>query len=240
MLIFAGIKRVFMRKIALLLLSLTALCNTLSAQSLLETEISEFKDINIVGNITATLVRGEKPYISATLYDTMADKFEFFVKDNELHVRLKQPMSLSNGLKGRAEITITYRSLSRITSDGATILSPGIVEENVIVLTAIGEGNINLNVATRDVEIESTNSTITLGGDTEYLNIKAMAGSSINTLGLTSHNVNVTSNTASECYVDADVRLEAKAATRGKVYYKKDPEILKETTTTMGSISKIE
>lgn len=52
-------------------------------------------------------------------------------------------------------------------------------------------------------------------------------------------NVNATANTTAECFVNAKIRLEAKAATKGKVYYKDDPEILKTDKSTMGKVEKM-
>ncbi len=228
-----------MKKIALLALALFGTASGISAQNRIDVETGDFKDINVTGEIQVNLVRGEHPGISAEITNSTTDKLEYFVKKDELFLRMKQPFAATKESRGQAVITVTYKDLCSITSDGATILSPGVIESDVIVITTIAKGNINLNMACRDVEVNATNSIVTLGGDTEYLNIKAMAGASGNALAMSCDNVNATANTTAECFVNAKIRLEAKAATKGKVYYKDDPEILKTDKSTMGKVEKM-
>ncbi len=229
----------FMKKIALLALALYGMVSLASAQNRIEVSTGDFKDINITGEVQVNLVRGEHPGISAEIINSSTDKLEYFVKKEELFIRMKQPFAATKESRGQAVVTVTYKDLRSITSDGATILSPGVIESDVIAITTIAQGNINLNMACRDVEVTATNSVVTIGGDTEYLNIKAMAGASVNAIAMSSDNVNATANTTAECFVNAKIRLEAKAATKGKVFYKEDPEILKTDKSTLGKIEKI-
>jgi len=229
-----------MKRTALLLaLASLGLVSVASAQNRIEVATEDFKDINVTGEVQVNLVRGEHPGISADIIGSTTDKLEYYVKKEELFLRMRQPFAASKEARGRAEVTVTYKDLRSITSDGATILSPGVIESDVIAITTVSQGNINLNMACRDVEVTATNSVVTLGGDTEYLNIKAMAGASINALAMSCDNVNATANTTAECFVSAKIRLEAKAATKGKIYYKEDPEILKTDNSTMGKIEKM-
>ncbi len=230
-----------MKRIVLLLLAVASLglVSVASAQNRIEVAMGDFKDINVTGEVQVNLVRGEHPGISAEIINSTTDKLEYYVKKDELFLRMRQPFAASKEARGRAEVTVTYKDLRSITSDGATILSPGVIESDVIAITTVSQGNINLNMACRDVEVTATNSVVTLGGDTEYLNIKAMAGASVNALAMSCDNVNATANTTAECFVNAKIRLEAKAATKGKVYYKEDPEILKTDNSTMGKIEKM-
>ncbi|MDE7355249.1 MAG: DUF2807 domain-containing protein [Rikenellaceae bacterium] len=230
-----------MKKILLALLAVCGAFEVLAqSQNSVDSPVEAFKDINVSGEVVVTLVRGENPAIVGHVNNAGTDKLEYFVKDSELFIRLKQPFAVTPTMRSSATVTVTYNELCSITSDGGTILSPGVIEAPVIVITTIGGSNINLNMDTRDVEVESTNSVLNLSGSTEYLNIKAMAGAKINSLEMECDNVNVQAHTTAECHVNAKVRLEAKAATRGRIYYKDDPEIIKVTHKTFGTVKKMQ
>ncbi len=115
-----------MKRIVLLLLAVASLglVSVASAQNRIEVAMGDFKDINVTGEVQVNLVRGEHPGISAEIINSTTDKLEYYVKKDELFLRMRQPFAASKEARGRAEVTVTYKDLRSITSDGATILSP--------------------------------------------------------------------------------------------------------------------
>lgn len=136
-----------MKKVVLSLLAvLGAFELSAQEQNSVDSSVEAFKDINITGEVVVTLVRGENPGIVGHVNNASTDKLEYFVKDNELFIRLKQPFAVTPGMRASATVTVTYSELCNITSDGGTILSPGVIEAPVIVITTIGGSNVNLNM----------------------------------------------------------------------------------------------
>ena len=217
-----------------LLLAAVLFSVSLHAQSVIETSINSFSRIRVSGNIAITVTRGDSLKIKAELQNIASDRFEWNVRDNELSIKLKQPF---NSPKGSAIVAVSYDMLESIVVDGgATFLSNGAIRSDLLSLDASSRSVVSIEAETRDLSLVAGNSSVTVKGYVEYLTIKANANASVNTVTMECQNATVTTASNAECYVSAEKRLEGRATTNSTIYYKGAPEIVKTSTSTLGSI----
>lgn len=228
-----------MKKTVLTLLSIFAIY-CLNGQEVIESGVSEFASIKISGKLKVTLVEEESARFSLVLSNSESKYLEWKVNGDQLEIKLKQPMSIgSKDPAGTGEITIAYTSKFNkiICSSDAEIFCDNKFTSKSLAIESSSSSVVAMEVEVYSLDINaSTNSMVSITGSSNIIATKATANCEVNTVAMECESATVTAGTAAEVYVTATKKLDLKAATKAKIYYKGTPEVFTEKVTTFGLI----
>lgn len=158
------------------------------------------------------------------------DRLIVEVVDNILVIRTKPnegPKNSENYKNLDVKIYIDYKSINSIKASGVThVLSQNAIHADKMDLQTSGVSNAKLEINTKELNIESSGtSIITLSGSADKLNTKTSGVSNIKAYDLSAQSVKSESSGASNIYVAVSKTIIAKASGASNINYKGDPQV---------------
>lgn len=210
----------------LVFLSLFLMTVLASAQTTITKNLGDFSEIKIYNGISIELVKSDKQQIVVT--GEKSDKVKIKLDDNTLKVSLRFPETTADGL---VKATLYFNQEIKIIdgNEGATITGKGF-EQNTLNVKAQEGAFINLVVNTKHLNVKtSSGGVIKLNGTTKNQNVKADLGGIYHGFNLMVSDVcTVKAGSGSKAEVQAGETLNAKVSFGGSIFYKGEPEIVKD------------
>lgn len=230
-----------MKKSLLTLVAVFLTNIVINAQTTKTINVGSFNSVDISGDISVLLTTDGDESLTYELPENVDEsQFEWENKNGVLVLKLKDQIVIGKGkkVKPTAKVTIVYDELEAISvSSKASILAEETLEAEILDVKLNTSANIAINIDVRSLDINAnTSSKITLGGNVEYLTVKASSSAYVNTITMECDNALINTNTNAECYATAIKKFEAKATTNSNIFYKGEPEIVKTSNSTLGSV----
>ncbi len=219
-----------MKRIILALLAVVT-ATTVMAQTSLNSKISDVESIKVSGNLKVTLVKSDDPYFNLVLENTNEENVDWSISNNQLSVRLKQPLTVGgNKIVGKGELTIGYdvdQLDEVITSAKAELFHDGVYKGKQLTIDASSNSVVAMEVKVYSLDIKAGGgATTSITGAADIISINGASNASVNTVAMACEAATVKTSTNAECYVTATKKLDLKASTNSKIYYKGEPEVL--------------
>lgn len=227
-----------MKKIAITLLYI--LSCSLTAQTTITKNLGDFSELKIYNGIEAELIKSDEQKIVIT--GKQSERVTIKNINNTLKIGL--PFSLKpeeNAAKEDLLVTIFYNSTINVidANEGATITSKEINQEQLIV-NAQERAFINLVIDVKDLEVRaSSGGIVKLTGTTKNQTIDLDLYGIYNGYNLkATANSTVVAGTGAKAEILAGETLNAKVSFGGSIFYKGNPEVLKDKKVIGGIIQK--
>lgn len=225
-----------MKKIVLLLLLSITL--TINAQEELIKTIGEFATLKVFNAIEVELIESD-----AYKLVVKGKKAELLkIKNVNSTLKLTLPFSLKpdeNLANGEVLVTLYYRKPIMVVdaNEGATITGKGFKQSNLEV-NAQERAFINLNVKTKNLKVRtSSGGIIKLTGTTKNQDVDVDLYGTYHGFNLKANGVStVKAGTGAKAEVFTNKNLNAKVNFGGSIFYKGDPEVIKDKKVIGGTI----
>ncbi|MCD7969766.1 MAG: DUF2807 domain-containing protein [Alistipes sp.] len=223
-----------MKKIMLLALSTIFSLSALVAQQTIFSEnVDGFNAVAFSGNITAELIKSDACQIEIVLTDVDITKLKWIVKNGVLTVEL------NSGPKGRghADVKVHYvDGLSSVSVSGSEFTSAEPLTGNIFSFSANAGATVSVEFDVMDLTVSvSGNSAALFTGDVRYLTMSATEKSKVDARGMDVMSAEVDAATGAEIYISVEERLVANAKTSSTIFYKGQPDIMRDKTSRMSS-----
>ncbi len=198
--------------------------------------ITEFTSISIGGKYKLNIKQGNNYKLFLKMDDNLLDNIVTEIEGDILYINNISSVKHSNA----NEIYVTVKNIEKITMVGSIDL----ISSNVIAVTrlnVVGAGacDIDMNINSNSISLELAGSnSVNLRGITQSLDLDMAGYGDFNSLDLYSESVSldlsgsISSTVFSKDYLDVDI------SGTGEVFYKGNPELIKETSRN-GSVIRI-
>jgi hypothetical protein len=196
--------------------------------------LGAFNGIKVSNGIEATLVKGDKHEITITATALDLDKVTTNVKDRVLDLSISGSSPRASSVKA----TITYIEIDEIhasTSSKVFIKDP--ISAKVAAITAVTSAYVEAEVKAQQLEIDGqTSARISLKGESEHLNLQLFTNAEFDGKGLTTDHAEIRANTNARGEFSVKESVKGTAATRARITYFGNPNIVDVKSNTGGSI----
>lgn len=201
-------------------------------------KVDTFDEINVVGNIRVTLVKGDAETVDLVVENIPEDKVSVKVTNGELRMKVLESVFYKNEV---IRATVTYRMLRSIAANaGAAITANGPVEGDELHVHAGSGATVEIEVKTENIEAEAgEGGVLTLSGTTGRQEASSSTGGKYQGFNLECRRTYARANTGGITQVFVSEYLEASANTGGNVIYKGDPKSTSMKTVLSGKVEKL-
>lgn len=206
------------------------------AQTELESRsLAAFNSIQVSSGIDATLVKGDTHNIEITASGVELSRVESKVTNRVLELKVSGISPKASTVKA----TITYVSLEEVSaSTSAKVFVKELITEKSVKLFAATSSYVEVEVNAQDLLVDAqTNAKIFITGKATNLDFSAYTNAEIDGEKLVTDNATVRINTNAKGSFHVNESISGTAATRGRVVYTGDPNIVDIKTNTGGSIN---
>jgi hypothetical protein len=196
--------------------------------------LSPFNGVKVSNSIEATLVKGDKHEISIIATAVELEKVESKVKDRILELSISGTSPRASSVKA----TITYVEIEEVHANtNAKVFVKDPISAKAVTITTATSAYVEAEVKAQQLDLDAqTNSRMSLKGETEQLNFQLFTNAEINAKGLTAVHADIRANTNSKGEFSVKESVKGTAATRGRVTYFGDPNVVDVKTNTGGAI----
>ena len=197
-----------------------------SAQTTITKQLGEFSTLKVYNGIDLKLVKSDEIKIIVT--GEKSDKVKIKQSGNTLKVSLKFPETTADGT---VKATLYYTNDIAIidANEGATITGKNIEQTKVEIKGQEG-AFINLVINTKHLKVKTTSgAVIKLTGTTKNQTINANLGGIYHGFNVEVTNMTMArAGSGSKVEVQSGETLDAKVSFGGSIFYKGEPEVLKD------------
>ncbi len=218
-----------------------ALCLVASAvaakaqQTITGENISDFRNISLVGHMNVELVQSDKLGILIELNGVTEDKVSWGVSNNTLTVKARARQT-----EGTLVVKISYKALENVVTNGADVIFKGGIKADMLTVDASTGAKVTGKAECRDLEVKLTgNAAAQVEGTAKYLIVSAGQGSKADVRNLEAQSVQAHATMTSEIYLCALERLVADAGTGASIFFRGQPDLLRTATKMGGNINNI-
>ncbi|WP_339922633.1 head GIN domain-containing protein [uncultured Cyclobacterium sp.] len=212
-------------KNTILTLFMLLLVVAVKAQTTTETRaLNAFDQIAVSDDIEVELIKGENHEITITASGIDISQLSTKINKRELEIEVSGNNPKSSSIKA----VITYVQLNEIeVSSGAKVFVKDLIENKTIDLKVASNAYLEVEVkAERLVLAAETNAKMFIKGSADHLDYNAFTNAEIDGEGLVVKNVEIRTNTNASGSFEVLESLKGTAATRGRVRYKGNPNII--------------
>lgn len=208
------------------------------SQAQTETEsrpLAAFNSIQVSSGIDATLVKGDTHAVEITASGIELSRVESKVTNRVLELKVSGISPKASTVKA----TITYVSLEEVSaSTSAKVFIKDPISEKTVRLYAATSSYVEAEVNAQDLLVDAqTNAKIFVTGKVTNLDFSAYTNAEVDGEKLVTDNATVKINTNAKGSFHVNESISGTAATRGRVVYTGDPNIVDIKTNTGGSIN---
>ncbi|WP_339903161.1 head GIN domain-containing protein [uncultured Cyclobacterium sp.] len=208
------------------------------AQTNTETRtLSAFDQLDVSDAIEVELQKGEKQEITITASGIGLDQIISEVDKRRLQLEVDGSKPKSSAVK----VVVTYLQLSEIeVSSGAKVFVKEPIENKDINLTVASNGYLEIEVKAENLMLEAeTNAKMFVKGAAVNLDYNAFTNAEIDGEELVVDHAEIRTNTNASGVFEVKESLKGTAATRGRINYKGEPNIIDVKESIGGSIEKL-
>jgi|GEM_PF-883807 len=197
--------------------------------------LAAFNSVQVSSGIDATLVKGDSHGIIIIASGVELSKVESNVNNRVLELKLSGISPKASTVKA----TITYVSLEEVSaSTSAKVFIKDPISVKAVKLYAATSSYVEAEVNAQDLLVDAqTNAKIFVTGKVTNLDFSAYTNSEIDGEKLETENATVKINTNAKGSFHVTKSITGSAATRGRVVYTGDPNIVDIKTNTGGSVN---
>lgn len=207
-------------------ISLFLLASLLNAQTTITKELGEFSELKVYNGIELEIIQSEEQKLVIT--GEKAEKVKIKQNDSTLKISLRFPETMAEG-KVKAKLYIKKAIATIDGNEGAIITGKGF-EQPKIEIKAQEGSFINLVVNTKHLKVKtSSGGVIKLSGDTKNQTVDANLGGTYHGYNMmVSNSCIVKAGSGAKVEVQSGETLDAKVSFGGSIFYKGEPEVLKD------------
>ncbi|GAB2992059.1 hypothetical protein GCM10027284_06010 [Cyclobacterium sediminis] len=208
------------------------------AQTNTETRtLSAFDQLDVSDAIEVELQKGEKQEITITASGIGLDQIISEVDKRRLQLEVDGSKPKSSAVK----VVVTYLQISEIeVSSGAKVFVKEPIENKDINLTVASNGYLEIEVKAENLMLEAeTNAKMFVKGAAVNLDYNAFTNAEIDGEELVVDHAEIRTNTNASGVFEVKESLKGTAATRGRINYKGEPNIIDVKESIGGSIEKL-
>lgn len=196
--------------------------------------LAAFNSIQVASGIEATLVKGDSHSIEITASGVELSKIESNVTNRVLELKISGISPKASTIKA----IVTYVSLEEVSgSSSAKVFVKNPISEKKVRLYAASSSYVEAEVNAENLVVDAqTNAKISVNGKVANLDFSAYTNAEIDGEKLVTDNATVKINTNAKGSFHVNKSITGSAATRGRVTYTGDPNIVDIKTNTGGSI----
>ena len=200
--------------------------------------LAAFNSIQVTSGIDATLVKGDIHGVEITASGVELTKVESNVTNRVLELKISGIPPKASTVKA----IVTYVSLEEVSaSNSAKVFVKETITEKGVKLYATTSSYVEAEVNAQDLLLDAqTNARIFVTGKVTNLDFYAYTNSEIDGEKLETDNATVKINTNAKGSLHVNNSITGSAATRGRVTYTGDPNVVDIKTNTGGSINEKE
>ena len=196
--------------------------------------LSNFTSVSVGEAINVVLVPGNEN--KAELRVSGIDLDEVLTEINSSRLKIHLKSGRHNNID--VDITLTYKSIERLKVSSAADVStkgPIKVSNLEVSVSSAGDANLELAVGTLDVEVSSSGDANFSGWVTSQ-NVDVSSAGSYDGSDLKCDEADVSASSAGSARVSASKRVDARASSGGSIKYSGDPDKVRESSSSGGSI----
>lgn len=200
--------------------------------------LAAFNSVQVASGIDATLVKGDTHSVEITASGVELSRVESKVTNRVLELKISGISPKASTVKA----IVTYVSLEEVSaSTSAMVFVKDPIAEKAVNLFAATSGYIEVEVNAQDLLIDAqTNAKIFVTGKVTNLDFYAYTNAEIDGEKLNTDNATVKINTNAKGSFHVNKSITGSAATRGRVIFTGNPNIVDIKTNTGGSINEKE
>ena len=204
--------------------------------------LSPFNKVEVDGSVNIVFKRVESDEGLKIIYDTKgnpASRFRAGVDKNGVLQIVDRAESKTNNIS--TEVTVWYKSLEAITINRATATFEDAVESKLLDIYIKGGAIVAMDIKAMDALVECTGrSRLKIGGQARYFELD-ISTAKIDGVELQTISADIDASHEAEVKISVSERLEAVTSTSARLYYKGEPQILRNKNSLFGGeIMKIE
>lgn len=190
--------------------------------------ITEFNSIYIEGNYKLNIKQGNSFKLFLKMDDNLLDNTSTEIDGGLLYIKNMSSVKKSNA----KEIYVTVKNIDNITMVGSIdLIISSVITLPSLSLVSAGSCDIDMNIHSNSLHFELAGSNnVYLKGITHTLDLEMAGYGDFNSLELYSENVSIDISGAVSSKVFSKDYLDVKISGTGKVFYKGNPELIKETS----------
>ncbi|MFC4874882.1 head GIN domain-containing protein [Negadavirga shengliensis] len=218
--------------ITAILICLVSVCMAQTSQE--SRTLKAFDKIKVSNAIEAELIKGNTHEIEITASGIALDKVETEVKNRTLDLKISGSSPRSSTVK----VKIIYAKLEDVSvSTSAKVFVRDTLESQTVKLNTATNGYLEAAVKARSLSLDAqTNSQMSLRGTADQLYFNAFTNAQIDGDGLEANNAEVRVNTNASGTFKVLESIKGTAATRGRVKYTGNPNLVDVKVNTGGAI----
>ena len=199
--------------------------------------LERFDEVNITGNIEATLAAGNTEEVSLYTENIPEDEVTIKVSKGVLKISVVEGIFYKNE---KVVVNLTYKGLLAVRGNaGARIDNKSVLEGDGLLLRCGSGARMDLRVELNSLDAgASEGGILSVEGQTDNVEVTASTGGRFEGFNLESRRVAGKANTGGQAEVFATEELEAAANTGGVVTYKGDPESTSFKSVLSGEVKK--
>lgn len=209
------------------------------AQETAVRKVGSFNRLELGGHFDLRLKKGDKAEVTIETEDIGPDEIITEIRNNTLHIRMKDNRKWGKSDLKRSIIYLTYTDLRGIQWDGAgNITTESELVTDKFELEISGAGNVQMDLNVDDLQVDMSGAgNIELRGSAKTQNVQMSGAGNYNGFDLKSERAKVDMSGVGNVRVYATKELNASASGVGAVRYKGNPEsIIKNSSSFLGSI----
>lgn len=200
--------------------------------------VSNFEKVESSNAVKVILSKDTKCGVTISTDSNLQKLLKTEVKNKKLHIYIE------GGIKDYKEITahVNYVKLKELRASSASnIICTNAITEDTLTLKASSAASINLSEVTINTLQTNASSTaqILLTGNCTYLEAKASSAANIDLKDLKTLHCKAKASSAASITLDIVESLEAKASSGSQIRYKGEPQNIKTTNSSGGSIKSV-
>lgn len=211
--------------------------NVLISQTTITKKLGDFKKIKVYNRISLELIRSNEQKLE--INGEKGDKVKVKNTNGILKISLKFPQISANG---KLEIKLFYnKDILTIDGNEGAIISGKEITQKVLEVKAQEGAFVNLNIQTTHLKVKSSSGgIIKLSGSTKNQDIGLDLYGVYQGYGLTVHDyTKINVGTGAKAEVKAGETLDVKVSFGGSVFYKGNPEVIKDKKVAGGIIKQM-
>ncbi|CAL2103760.1 conserved exported protein of unknown function [Tenacibaculum sp. 190130A14a] len=207
-------------------ISLFLLTSLVSAQTTITKELGEFSELKVYNGIELEIIQSEEQKIVIT--GEKAEKVKIKQNDTTLKISLRFPETMAEG-KVKAKLYIKKELKIIDGNEGAIITGKGFDQLKIEIKAQEG-AFINLVVNTKHLKVKtSSGGVIKLSGKAKNQTVDANLGGTYHGYNMMISNVCVVkAGSGAKVEIQSGETLDAKVSFGGSIFYKGNPEVLKD------------
>lgn len=201
---------------------------------------ANYDGIHCAGFMDFKLIKGKEGSITLKGESNLLEYIITEVKDGELHVKVKENVSLKPSNNFSIEITIPFTDIESVSLAGSGDLwNEDMITSNSMRVSLAGSGDLVLQIDSKDIKTSVAGSgDMTLKGSGDDLKVSIAGSGDFHGYDLSSVNVNVDIAGSGGAKVNCTGHLKARVAGSGDIRYEGNPKTEDTKVAGSGSIMK--